>query len=388
MEIVYWGCNTVLNATAPALVLRNLHQSRNSTRDYKKCNCTDFSTFPGLDDPQEEPLWQYDDNDANNNITTDGDTQQVPTAQASMCGVVVGRPFRDQEGVSIVSTTSESAFSNSKQAGWSKASRTLLNRYNSVPPKMVTQDETMARDWTSRALGEHASVASFSAFSIALMSNGAPPDLIQDSLIAAQDELRHAQISFHVASQLSGSDIDIEPSALPSSRHAFGSDLMALATGVINEGCIDETLSALRLAASVDANKNKGEDEWMWNITRQIALEEGRHSILAWRTVQWICGEDAAVCVNLQMELLGKERLRAAGGMHSSNSAVVYQAWQCLAGPLACHVTNGRNCQVHACATTRPLVQQLVVQIMEGVMQTDGQKKMTIGDQFGLPSLD
>ena len=54
----------------------------------------------------------------------------------------------------------------------------------------------LVEDWTQRALGEHSSVTSFSAFSIALMTNQAPSNLVDDALKAGLDEVRHAKTSF------------------------------------------------------------------------------------------------------------------------------------------------------------------------------------------------
>ena len=73
--------------------------------------------------------------------------------------------------------------------------------------------------WAKRALGEHASISSFAAFAIALMSNNAPPELVQDALIASLDEVRHAITAFEVASLFLGRVV--EPGPLPASSHKF-----------------------------------------------------------------------------------------------------------------------------------------------------------------------
>ena len=61
------------------------------------------------------------------------------------------------------------------------------------------------------------------------MSNNAPPNLVRDSLIAASDEVRHAETAFEIASVLAGRII--EPGPLPPSAHYFGSNMTALAIG-------------------------------------------------------------------------------------------------------------------------------------------------------------
>lgn len=365
VEVVYWGCEIVMDVTAPALKLRNMQQA--ATNDQVACNCTSLATFLEVDEPRDGEPYEYLDYEANNTITGT-DTLQVPKAAASNCLVAIGRPFRDELGISIVSKTE---IKDQNEGEWSNYDKELWKQYNSIPPTKKENNENnqlLAQEWATRALGEHASVASFSAFTIALMSNGAPPNLIQDSLVAAQDELRHAQISFQVASHWMGKNV--EPSVLPSSSHYFGSNVMDLAKGVIEEGCIDETLSALQMAADVDANVG-GEDEWMWNITRKIALEEGNHSVLAWKTVQWICNQDATICTEMKKEMLQRDRLLAAGKGKHDVSSVVYQAWSCLVGPMACRVTKGTGCyedeEVCASLAENTLVKQLVHQIKEGM---------------------
>ena len=113
-------------------------------------------------------------------------------------------------------------------------------------------------EWKLRALGEHASIPAFAAFTIALMSNNAPQDLVQDALTAAMDEVRHAQTSFEVASLLLGETV--EPGPLASSKHEFGQDLKALAIAAAKEGCVEETLSSLAAAYEVVARLDARKD--------------------------------------------------------------------------------------------------------------------------------
>lgn len=84
------------------------------------------------------------------------------------------------------------------------------------------------------ALREHASVVSFAAFSIALMTNHAPRNLVKDSLKAALDEVHHAKMSFAITSKLLRKDVS--PGPLPPSNHQFNCDLTALAISMAKEG--------------------------------------------------------------------------------------------------------------------------------------------------------
>jgi hypothetical protein len=79
--------------------------------------------------------------------------------------------------------------------------------------------------------------------------------------------------------------------------------MTALAIGAAKEGCIDETLSALVAAVEADfygAEVDNGDMGVISSILQDkmniIAMEEGRHSILAWRTVHWACLEDDGAC--------------------------------------------------------------------------------------------
>ena len=160
----------------------------------------------------------------------------------------------------------------------------------------------LSQEWTHRALGEHASIGSFAIFTMALLTNQAPSELIQASLNAAEDELRHAKVSFEVASLLreANGELPLEPSPYESTSYEFSNDMTTLAVGAAEEGCVDETISALVAAAEADYYGSQTElgefSGVLQGATNTIAMEEGRHSILAWRTVHWACQKDVAAC--------------------------------------------------------------------------------------------
>ena len=54
----------------------------------------------------------------------------------------------------------------------------------------------LASHFLSVGLSEHASIASFSRVVLELMQFGAPAELLDRTLVAAQDEIRHAQMAF------------------------------------------------------------------------------------------------------------------------------------------------------------------------------------------------
>lgn len=207
---------------------------------------------------------------------------------------VEGRPFIDGEGRHVHAKAVPES-----NAAWSAVSRDGAT--------IADRDELLGKRWLDRAVGEHASVPAFAAFTIALMSNNAPPELVQDALSAAQDEVRHAMTSFEVASLLLGETM--EPGPMPPSSLSFDHDVKALAVAAAKEGCVDETLSALVAGLEVDfeieQNPNISEQTKaiLKEKMRTIALEETNHSGLAWRTVRWACSVDPDACKAVQEQV-------------------------------------------------------------------------------------
>jgi len=239
-----------------------------------------------------------------------GEHIELPQVDGDLCyRMVEGRPFIDQSGTQIQASASSTNSNN----GWCTSKPDNTHTAN----QQQQQREALGQEWTRRALGEHASVSSFAAFTIALMSNNAPPQLVQDSLTAAADEVRHAKVSFDAASKFLGKPV--EPGPLPASSHKFEQDLQALALATAQEGCIDETLSALLAALEVDELLShqqqyisEEERQWLKDQMWAIALEEASHSALAWRTIRWICDKDSEACVAVKSSMFDAAHLQAA----------------------------------------------------------------------------
>jgi hypothetical protein len=141
-----------------------------------------------------------------------------------------------------------------------------------------------ANYWAKLAMMEHASVASFSRFSLELMSIGAPTDLLALVHQAALDEVRHTQISLDMANHFSATTF--APGALPLSDKAdfsFG-NAEKIAAAAALEGCIEETIAA---SIALYQAENMA-DSYHRNLLRSVALDEASHAALAWRAVQWI----------------------------------------------------------------------------------------------------
>jgi hypothetical protein len=129
---------------------------------------------------------------------------------------------------------------------------------------------------------EHASVASFARFSLALLAAGAPADLVELAHAAALDEVRHAQLCFRLAAAYAGEEIAPGPFPLGADV-PVGSGLAALAASTVKEGCVGETVAAMVAAEQLA----RATDPAVQAALRHIPDDEARHAELAWRTVAW-----------------------------------------------------------------------------------------------------
>jgi hypothetical protein len=144
------------------------------------------------------------------------------------------------------------------------------------------QRASLAAAWTADALLEHASVASFSRFSLSLLAAGAPAELLVLTHRAALDEVRHAALCFALAGTYAGEPV--APGPFPvGSRVDVDADLSALAVHCVREGCVGETVSAIVAAEQLA----RATDPAVRAALAEIAADEARHAELAWRTVAW-----------------------------------------------------------------------------------------------------
>ena len=241
-KILLDGCERAANITAPSARVINSAIANLTGKQIPNTCTTEYEADLTFDT---EPVLEAND------------TLHVPKMKDDplnwdLCPArpVDGRPFVDSTGHHLLASplilTSGAPKDYATTDFWWSTDDVSTPRENSTTDAALLLGE----EWTKSALGEHASVASFAAFSIALMTNGAPSNLIEDALHAALDEVRHARASFSIASKLTG--LVVEPGQLPESKHFFGQDLKALAMAVAKEGCIDEALSALEAAAKVE----------------------------------------------------------------------------------------------------------------------------------------
>lgn len=141
---------------------------------------------------------------------------------------------------------------------------------------------TLAAAWLADARMEHASVASFARFSLDLLAVGAPADLVAAAHEAALDEVRHARLCFALASAYAGETLAPEPFPFGGAI-TLASDLAAMASAAVREGCIGETLAALQAAEQLA----HATDPAVRAVLTTIAEDEAAHAELAWRTVVW-----------------------------------------------------------------------------------------------------
>lgn len=147
----------------------------------------------------------------------------------------------------------------------------------------------IAQSWAEAARGEHASVASFSRFSLQLLAVAAPPELVADAHRAALDEIEHARMCFAIAGVFAGEPLG--PGPLPLDAHALGvPDLPSAAASAAIEGCIGETLSA----HEAEEAARLAEPRAIRSALSVIARDEARHAELAWRFVGWAIGTGGA----------------------------------------------------------------------------------------------
>lgn len=137
--------------------------------------------------------------------------------------------------------------------------------------------------WAEDGCFEHASIASFARFVLELLALGAPSTLVAGAQQALREETGHARVFFGLAAAYG--ERDVGPDTLDI-RGALGSshDPAAIAEGLVREGCIGETISALQLGVAAA----RASDPRLRTRLLAIADEELRHAELAWAALAWL----------------------------------------------------------------------------------------------------
>jgi hypothetical protein len=207
--------------------------------------------------------------------TRDANNQCCYVVDLRLC-VGGGRPYlmEDRACLSALARGAE---------GWAPA-RVDDGRAAGVPRDGLTAETraALADAWAGDALREHASVASFSRFSLELLAVGAPASLVEQAHRAALDEIRHAELCFALASGYAGEALAPGPFPLGDEMR-LGASLAELAASTVKEGCVGEKVAAVTAAEQLA----RATDPEVRAALERIAADEARHAELAWRTVAW-----------------------------------------------------------------------------------------------------
>lgn len=177
----------------------------------------------------------------------------------------------------------------------------------------------LAAEWARIGLLEHASVAAFARFALQLLGVGAPPELVESCQRAMQDELRHAQLAFSLASAYAAAPLGPGPLKLDGALDASHEDLLEHVTlATFLEGCIGETIAALDAREGASA----ATDPFVRRVLSEVAADEERHAQLAWRFVDWALTRRPALAASLletARAVLAEAVQRRASGVPAPN---------------------------------------------------------------------
>lgn len=144
-------------------------------------------------------------------------------------------------------------------------------------PRAARQAGALGQYFADNARLEQAAVVAFRILQGELASHGAPARLVRAAARAAREEIRHAQVTAHLAHRFGGEVLPAQVSAAP--RRS----LPEIATENATEGCVRETYGAL--VAMWQARHAK--DGPVRRAMARIAREETRHASLSWEVARW-----------------------------------------------------------------------------------------------------
>jgi len=157
--------------------------------------------------------------------------------------------------------------------------------------QQLSVDELRAgyAEWLQQGLAEHASIASFSRFSLDLISLAAPSFLIELVHQASLDEIRHSKIAFDLANMFLSAMGDehehhgkcVNPAMIATHHINVDANCHRILTDLINGGCFNELVSALQSLTDAKNLKSK-------QLLYSVAMDEVKHCSLAWIAMTWI----------------------------------------------------------------------------------------------------
>ncbi len=172
----------------------------------------------------------------------------------------------------------DAEYAKREYAGTFKVSNSCIGRR---PPGLVaalnTISDPVARFWSTVAHLEQSAVIAFRLLAKELEAFGAPAELIERAVAAAEDEVRHAIQTRAIAERMGG--VWIEPEV----EELEDRSLLDFAIDNATEGCVRETFGAAvgRFQACV------AEDDEVRRVMKQVGEDETRHAELSWDIAVW-----------------------------------------------------------------------------------------------------
>lgn len=182
-----------------------------------------------------------------------------------------GRPLRDARGKSWVARV---------HTGGQLAPTATRS------PLAAEQRAQLGRSWLDEAQAEYASIASFLQLAKELGALGAPWSLVRRAYVAAEDEVRHAEVCFALATNYLGAELHPDP--LPAVHVRPTTTHRSLALECWLDGCLGEG-SAARLAAVRAARTTEPR---VRRALQRIARDEATHAELGWDVLAWCARRD------------------------------------------------------------------------------------------------
>jgi hypothetical protein len=184
-----------------------------------------------------------------------GGVRLLPTyGDFSNCQAIAGRPLRSTDGI-------------------------IVPAQRPMPPSAASAREYAAHAFALDAAHEAASVSAFIQLACELLAVGAPESLIARAIVAAWDEIGHAQLCACLAERALVEKVDC---ALPAIQVRAAPDAQTALTRLAIEswldGCLGEASAAHHAAAAADT----AQDLYTTQVLRRVAREEARHGELAW----------------------------------------------------------------------------------------------------------
>ncbi|MEO8875322.1 MAG: ferritin-like domain-containing protein, partial [Polyangiaceae bacterium] len=224
----------------------------------------------------------------------------------------LGRPLRVQDEARVAPSAS--------RADW------ILPLEMAIATMPADERATLADVWKRDAASEHASIASFSRFSLQLLALGAPADLVEAAHDAALDEARHARDAYALASAYAGEAVGPGPLDVRGAlEHIADVTLAKLAIETFEDGCIGETIAAW------DAREKAASctDSIVHEILARVADDEERHAALAWQAVAWAVktgGDDVRVALKAAIARAATNEALSRHGLFSTVIAPCFDA--------------------------------------------------------------